>query len=70
MSVRGYEARETLNLIVGVECVEQFVVAKWRWQIFLQELSEKDLTEKINSQYSQRPEASTHSHVRPIQENT
>jgi hypothetical protein len=69
MSMFKHPEREVLNLLVGGKCIERFVVTKASWQNFLQKLSEKPLTGEINSQYSQRPEASTHSHVRPIQEN-
>jgi hypothetical protein len=58
--------RITLNLVMNDEPFDRFMVTESSWQNFLQAQYEKCLTPEFKSQYSQRPEASTHGHARPV----
>ena len=67
MSMFKHPEREVLNLVLGGNFAERFVVTKASWQNFLQKLSEKDLTNQSASTYIPHPEASTHGTVRQTQ---
>lgn len=54
--------RITLNLVMNGEPFDRFMVTESSWQNFLQAQYEKGLTAETKTHYSQRPEASTHSH--------